>query len=385
MKVGAVICEYDPFHLGHQYLLSEMKKEGATLCLMSGGFTQRGLPALLSKYERARLAVLGGADLVLELPFPFSAARADIFASAGVSILDRLGNADALYFGSECGDIDRLADLSARTAEEEFQTQMQSALAAGQEVSFRHAYMKAAGEAFGSNDCLGAFYLSALRKSGSSIVPVTVKRLGAAFDGSGEGLASATAIRRALSENDLETVKNNVPAEAYSALAEVKTAGRLADTERLFALYAAKLRTEGECAFDGVPDMTQELCARLCRAALHARSFEELLALAGTKRYSPSRIRRCLLYMLLGVREGELTEPTYTTVLGANETGRALLSGIRKTARIHIITKPSDHKLRGDKTRRAFALSARADSVYELLCPCPRDGAAMLREKPFMV
>ena len=100
MKITSVICEYNPFHLGHAYQLSEMKKRenAAVIAVMSGSFTQRGTPAILSKYERAKTALLCGADLVLELPFPFSSARADIFGASGVKILSSLGCVDEICF-----------------------------------------------------------------------------------------------------------------------------------------------------------------------------------------------------------------------------------------------------------------------------------------------
>ena len=121
MKIYAVICEYNPFHLGHAYQLSELKRKGAVVCVMSGSFTQRGDASVLSKYDRAELAVRSGADLVLELPFPYSSASAEIFGRAGVRIADALGCVDALCFGSETGDTESLIALSDRLRAENFQ------------------------------------------------------------------------------------------------------------------------------------------------------------------------------------------------------------------------------------------------------------------------
>ena len=128
--------------------------------------------------------------------------------------------------------------------------------------------------------------------------------------------------------------------------------------------------------------MTAELAARLRMAALHARDGEELLSMTETKRYSRSRIRRGLLYTLLGVKAENFAGVCYTTVLAANETGREILSSVRRSARIPIVTKPAYYRQYGETVRRAFELSARADGIWELLCAAPRDGAAMMREKP---
>lgn len=128
--------------------------------------------------------------------------------------------------------------------------------------------------------------------------------------------------------------------------------------------------------------MTAELASRLHAAALHARNGEELLSMTETKRYSCSRIRRGLLHALLGVGAEDLAGVCYTTVLAANETGREILASIRRSARLPIVTKPADYRQYGEHVRRAFELSARADGIWELLCAAPRDGAAMMREKP---
>lgn len=113
MKISAVICEYNPFHPGHAYHISEVKKNSdAVIAVMSGSFTQRGIPAVISKYERAREAIAGGADLVLELPFPYCAASAEYFARAGVDIAERAGVVLELSFGSESGDAEALMKIA---------------------------------------------------------------------------------------------------------------------------------------------------------------------------------------------------------------------------------------------------------------------------------
>ena len=121
------------------------------------------------------------------------------------------------------------------------------------------------------------------------------------------------------------------------------------------------------------------------RAARQARNMEDFLSLVQTKRYSRSRIRRALLYMLFGVEYADFSGVPYTTVLAANGTGREILAGIRHKAEIDLITKPADYIQFGENTRRAFELAARADSIWELLCTVPREGTAMLKEHPVMI
>ena len=113
MKISAIICEYNPFHFGHAYHISEIKKNSdAVIADMSGSFTQRGIPAIVSKYERAHMALEGGVDLVLELPFPHCASSAQYFARAGIDIIENSGVVSEISFGSESGDIARLTAVA---------------------------------------------------------------------------------------------------------------------------------------------------------------------------------------------------------------------------------------------------------------------------------
>ena len=80
MPVFGVICEYDPFHLGHRWMLEQLHRQGPVVCAMSGCFTQRGEFAAVNKFARAEMAVRNGADLVLELPTPWAVSGAERFA-----------------------------------------------------------------------------------------------------------------------------------------------------------------------------------------------------------------------------------------------------------------------------------------------------------------
>ena len=116
MKTVAIVCEYNPFHNGHKYQIDSIKRDfgedTAIIAIMSGNFVERGDVAILDKFKRARIAVENGVSLVLELPFPFSLAGAEGFAQAAVSIAEGLGTVDALSFGSECGNTEKLLFVS---------------------------------------------------------------------------------------------------------------------------------------------------------------------------------------------------------------------------------------------------------------------------------
>ena len=392
MKICAVICEYNPFHLGHAYQISEMKKRGAVIAVMSGSFTQRGDAAVLSKYERAEIAVRCGADLVLELPFPYSSASAEIFGGAGVWIADSLGCVDELCFGSETGDISALRTLSDRLSEDIFKEALSAYLEKNPSQSYRMAigrvYRDVYGEDFpsdGSNDILSLSYLSALRALHSDIIPVAITRKGENYNGGGEGFASATTIRRLMKSGDWESVFRSAPRETAEKLLGASKCGNLADSEKLFPMFAALTRTRNEDICNGLYDIPRDLAARLCRYGREARNMEEFLSLAASKNDSPSRVRRAMLTVLMDVKKSDVGEVPYTTVLAANETGREILSKLRKTASVPIITKPADAKRFGADVARAAVLSANADAVWELLCDAPRSGSAMVKEKPRML
>ena len=391
MNLTSVICEYNPFHMGHAYQLSEMKKEKAVVAVMSGSFTQRGTPAVLSKYERASIAVLCGADLVLELPFPFSSARADIFGAAGVKILSSLGCVEELCFGSETGELAPLLEAEARLSSPAFQNALAKTLSENRNISHRAAMTAVYRSLYGadsaltgSNDILALSYLAALREQKSPLKPTTVKRIGEAYNGEGEGFSSATSIREMLKRHDLEAVKRAVPQKCAEILIKSAKNGEICDEERLFSLFALLARTREDLLLE-IPDIPSELAFRMIKSAKIAKNTEEFLSLAETKLYSRSRIRRGMLYAVIGVKKEDFDKVLYTTVLAANQTGREILSRIRKTAQIPIITKPADAVNFGEDVSRAFALSARADSVWELLLPAPHSGERMMREHPRML
>ena len=392
MKICAVICEYNPFHLGHAYQISEMKKRGAVIAVMSGSFTQRGDAAVLSKYDRAEIAVQCGANLVLELPFPYSSAPAEIFGGAGVRIAHLLGCVDELCFGSETGDLPSLCLLSDRLQSEDFRTALSVYLENDRSQSYRTAvgkvYRDFYGEEYpsdGSNDILSLSYLSALRALHSDITPVALMRKGEDYNGGGEGLASATTVRALVKSADWEAVFRSVPRETAERLLTATKEGRLADSDRLFFLFAALVRTRRmEDVFD-LYDIPRDLAARLWKYGREAGDMETFLSLVASKNDSPSRVRRAMLTVLLNVKKSDVGDVPYTSVLAADQTGREILSMLRKTARIPIVTKPADAKRYGEAVARAAELSANADAVWELLCAVPRSGNAMIRERPRML
>ncbi len=385
MKTVAVICEYNPFHLGHAFQFSQIRRQfgedTAIVAIMSGNYVQRGEPAVFGKDTRAEIAVLSGASLVLELPFPYSAAGAEFFASAAVSIADSLGVVDALSFGSESGDIEALSLCAERLASPEFEAALlerakekKNAIgtAALTPIVYRALYSdEAADSLFDSpNNLLALAYLKALKKSGSPIQPHTVKRLGDFHNESSvkEGYASASYLRALLRDGNWKQALSHMPKEAQKVAEAALQNGRCVLNQNAYGAWLLahfRLHSEPEGAY---AEAEGGLYHRIAKAARDAKDFDELIAAATTKKYPSSRIRRAALFSLFGVSPEVLRRaPVYTQVLAMDNKGQALLRRIKKCGKIPVYTKPSAYKNGSADVQAAAERAAAADSVYPLL------------------
>lgn len=388
MHICGIIAEYDPFHTGHARQISALRRElggdCAVLCVMSGNWTQRAAPALADKHLRARLALLGGADLVLELPLPYAISSAEWFARGGVSALAGTGVVTHLCFGSECGDLAPLEETALCLDSEEYRQTLRGFLDQG--LSFPAARQRAAGKLIGSaadclslpNNNLGVEYLRALAWHGSTIKPMTVLRQGAGHgEGPRDGLASASHLRQCLREGRREEAAPYlIPCEADLLSNASFSNIQLAERAMLYRLR--QLRPEDLAA---LPDCGEGLSNRLYRAISRGTSVEEILSLARSKRYPLARLRRILLWAFLGMTLTDRPEaPPYLQVLGMNETGRALLREIRDRGALPVLTKPAHVRRLPQDAQRAFELDARAADLYGLCLPeVPPCGAEWTR------
>lgn len=394
---AGIICEFNPFHLGHKYLIESVRKSGADriVCVMSGNFVQRGEAAIADKYTRAEMAVLCGADLVLELPFPYCAASAGYFAFAGVNILDRLGIVDELWFGSECGDIEVLNTVAENMLSDEFENGLSARLIGG--VGYASALDSVYTDLYGAtpvlstpNGTLAVEYIMAIKRLNSRIIPRTIKRYGDYKSDEvvqSDGFASASALRKRIKKsNSLEDIKELIPYDACSVLERAKMEGLFPandDAIREAMLAYFRLSTPSELAkFDGVVGGLEN---RIIDAARESSSYEDFISALSTKKYTDSRLRRTLLSCIIGVTKLDMkTSPAYTMLLAANERGRELLSSARRCSEIPIVTKPADIEATGDEASRQAALSDRADALFTLCVPQKRDAAFFRRKTPFV-
>ena len=394
MNICGIVCEYNPFHSGHAYQISEIRRllgeDTAIVCAMSGDFVQRGEAAAYSKHDRARAAVMGGADLVLELPLPWSIASAEGFARGGVGMLAATGVMTHLAFGSECGDTDVLTEIAGLLLRPELDELIREALTSGlpYAAARQRALERFTGRTFPQlerpNDILAVEYLKALRVLGVSAEPLAIRRRGTAHDSGEAGpIVSASLLRKKLRAG--ESLAQWIPASALHALEQGKGP---ADRERLDIAVLSRLRFLPETAFAALPDVGEGLYHRVFRAVRAAATVEEAAAAAATKRYPTARIRRILLCAALGVRAGDSGGvPPYLRVLAANESGLAVLRRMEDTCTHPAVTKPAKVRDMSTECQRIFELTAAAADLYCLGYPnhALRVGDADWRMAPFIV
>ena len=306
MKRIAIICEYNPLHSGHEYLLRLARRQfGANevYCIMSGSFVQRGQPAVCDRFTRAAWAIEKGADLVCEMPALSGSFSADDFALFGIKAADALG-ATHLLFGSECGSIEQFIQASCAMEKDDFKTRLSAALGDGD--SYPAAVSKALDcdlDLTKPNNLLGLSYVNALRRRNSSIIPLTTKRAGDYHSESvSENFMSATAVRAALAQN--EPLDGFVSQDVVSDLIPFAP-DRLNDFNELCFATAIKASKED---FAALYEVNEGLENRLWECAKTAKTYDEYVQAVKTKRYTLSKIKRILVHLLLGITKDFVRE-----------------------------------------------------------------------------
>lgn len=363
MKIAGIIAEYNPFHQGHQYHINKTREITGcdyVIAVMAGNFTQRGDPAALSKWSRARAALLCGADAVFELPCLFAVRTADAFAAGGVAILGGLG-ADFLSFGTELpvDVLRRMADLRAREPED-----VRLAIREGLSLGASHA--RARGDAYAQslglsqktmenpNAVLAAEYLRAIDAMGFFMEPVAIARVGN-YHGGGAGFASASQIRKDVFLGG--DASGAIPKQAAFQIGEISA-------HRPDEMWLYALRACDEEGFLRLLHVREGLESRVFKACRAAGSVEEAISMIKTKRYTRARITRLLTHAVISLTR-ELAEeypvPTYARLLGARREAGPLLSEIKRRA--HIKTAPNPAKLSQDA---CFQMECRATDFWAL-------------------
>ena len=378
MKISALICEYDPFHNGHRYMLEKMRENGSEyiIACMSGNFTQRGEFALFDKYSRTKIAVENGIDTVIELPVTYACASAERFAFGGIFLLKSLGCVDEIYFGSECGDISLLENTADILLSADIPEKIKKYLSLGQ--TFAKARENAVSEISETaadilrypNNILAVEYIKSAKILDTSFSVNTVRRTGTGHNSTmtNGNIASATLIRQMITQNNND-FKKYIP---FSDIPDIHSFSKL---ETAF-LYSLRMMSPDK--FSVLPDVSEGLENRLYSAVRNGISSDDILSLAKTKRYTMSRLKRILLYAFLGISRSDCDIlPQYIKILGFSSKGRTVLRKMRETAGLPVIMRYSDVRKLSSDARYIYSLESRCDDIYALsgenVIPCGRN------------
>lgn len=396
MNVTGIVAEYNPFHNGHAYQIMEARKlTDCDYCVavISGDFVQRGEVSVFSKYLRTKMALLSGADLVLEIPSIFAVSSAEDFAAGSVALLDNLGVVTHLCFGSELGQSENFMKAAKILGKESaaFSGKLKEGLQNGLSWPQARAFAlntelsypegtKDSKEIISlletPNNLLGVEYCKALLRRGSSIMPVTVRRKGNGYhseDLDGE-MASASAIRKGIFAKAGADISffSQIPEEIQYLFREELPlqANDLSDLLN----YCLLTLNRDHIPFSIFSDVSKDLSDRLEHVLYDQGSFEKRIFQLKTRQYTYTRISRCLLHILLGITDEmvsagkEAGYAPYARILGFRKNKVALLGEIKKHTRIPLVTKTADaSRMLSDTAKLMFEQDLYASHVRQSL------------------
>ena len=376
MKICACVAEYNPFHLGHlkhiDYIKTVLNAE-KVIVIMSGNFTQRGEPAILDKFTRAKHAIIAGADAVIELPTVFATANAEIFATGAINILSALHCVDGVCFGVESGQKDEYLNLASAMLDEskEFKKALKEKLSDGISLAkAKFEALKSIGRTdlnhnliSSPNNILGLEYTKAILKNKSDIEIFPMLRTGDHNDVTlKKGITSATSIRETLKIGNKKKIKKNVPPFVYPDLCQYPFA--------FDKLIMASVITSPIEDIAKICDCTEGLENRIKAFAKDNHTVDELVDKVSTKRYTSTRIKRILTANLLGISKSLvddcLDSKLYAKILAINSNSKDIISILSEKSSIPILTRKSDLQLLKKTAKKCFEKDCLANDLYSL-------------------
>ncbi|MCI8291186.1 MAG: nucleotidyltransferase family protein [Clostridia bacterium] len=372
-KILTIISEYNPFHLGHEYHLNESIKQinpDYKVAIISGNFVQRGEPSIINKWEKAKVAITAGFDLIIELPCIYSISSAENFANGAIKIANEIGTTH-LSFGSEDGKVENLNKLSQLISENEntYIKKIKEKIALGnsypksQELVINEMFSNEFENICSPNNILGLEYLKSIKKLNSTIKAITIKRN---FD-----FNSSSNIRSILRNSQNLSIKI-LPKYSLNAINENINSGSLVyslknfEKEILFTLR--KMTIED---LKNIPDLPENLLNKFKKASNSCNSLEELISILKNKSITQARIQRILLYILLSItkKDMEISKSTtpYLRILATNQKGKELLSDIsKKTPNVITSVKQFEEKCQNQSLLKLLEIDKLATNIYTL-------------------
>lgn len=411
MQSLGIIAEYNPFHNGHLYHLTESKrqaKQNFSVAVMSGNFTQRGDAAIFDKWTRAAMAVKGGVDLVFELPLAFTVRSAQNFAEGGIRLLDALGIVNDISFGSEDADYSLLKNIAAISDESATIDLLKQTMKNGS--SYAAALTEIVQALTGvsnislkrPNNILAIEYLKALTKYQSKINPLIIERKAAGYHDVkiATPIASATAIRQEILHNSPDAAAISKALPPYSAAVVCRALANKNNFPAISYLdtaILASLRRASPAELATLLTVTEGLEHKISAAALSSTSVEELLFNIKSKRYPFSRLQRMIIHLLLHspkelFRQFDEAGPLYARVLAFNDNGRHMLKEIKKTGAVPVITKITDYLTTSTRVQnnlpllqQMLAFDTYATDLYTLCFEQKKAGALDFTQSPIYI
>lgn len=370
-----IISEYNPFHFGHLYHLNESISQTDTdfkVAIISGNFVQRGEPSIINKWEKAKVALSAGFDLVLELPTLYAISSAENFASGSIKIADQIGS-NYISFGTESGDLEKLKKLSSliNKNEKEYITNVKEKIAEG--FSYPKSQELVIDKMFGNeflgvckpNNILGLEYLKSLNAISSNITPITVKR-----DLDKSSSSDVRALLRT-SGFKIDDLKNSIPDFSYEVLAENIENGNAVLSLKAFEkeiIYI--LRTIDNEKLKNIPDIPENMLSNLKKIACSTNSLDDLITALKNKSITQARIQRILLYILLEITKSDMELSKritpYVRVLGMSENGKKILSDISKDINVITSVKAFEKTCDDSDLLRMLEIDKKATDIYTL-------------------
>lgn len=373
LKISAIIAEYNPMHNGH--ILHINKTKELTNCdgligVISGNFVQRGQPALIDKWTRAKLAILNGIDLVIELPSIYSISSAEFFSYGAISLLNSINVVDSLCFGSECGSLDSIYYIAntLQNPSYEYLDLLRKYISSGLpyftarsrallEISHNDIDINLTNSIesilSNSNNILGIEYCKSLIKLNSSIKAFTVKREGDPYNSKhiSSEFPSATAIRRLIeNKSPLNFAKYLLPNSVYEEfLILYENNYDFTFPKDMFKFLKYKCLTNRN-NIDKIPDANEGLHNKIYKSIISSKDLEELMFSIKSKRYSYTRLSRIICQYFIGFENYETqilrkNSCPYARILAFNKKGIEILKSMKKNSHIPVysrLPKPRD-------------------------------------------
>lgn len=363
-KVG-IIAEYNPFHNGHIYHLNKVKEmfpEASLILVLAGNFTQRGDVSIINKWDKTKIALDYGFDLVVELPFNIATSSASIYAKGAIDILNKL-DCDYLVFGSETNDVDLLKKLvNITNNNKEYELKIKSFLSMG------YNYPKSCSLALNElsnvvidkpNDVLGLEYVRNIINTNSKIKPISIKRTNDYHEEEIlNNITSATSIRKNINNKDI--IKNALPKESLELIKNISI-------NDYFQYVKYEIITNDNLS--DILDVDEGIENKLKKEIENVKNIDEFILKVKSKRYSYNKIKRMLLHILTNTKKDYQKDIKYIRVLGLNDNGNKILKDIKNKIDIPVITKykkEHDYLFKDDiKSSKIYSLITNDSYEYE--------------------